>query len=268
MPSRIRGPDVREGGGPSSVEAGTCAAREGHFARLSAEAERACKERSLSPAVRKCRAKFRRYFEQQFYDPTYVDWERDYKWQAHKRWEEVLNRSAFTKLLSEGKFAEDGREGGRRGIPHRTSSSLLRRCQQRDAVKSPPPFQAFAQGLFEIPAPARMTWRRALRSGAPSSANCRDAEPGILTWPRCRTIFGFIAQPKVHFFLKPMVTRRAADELQGSRSNTCPEPNSEAHHSVLTFARSRWRNLRDLRPRDMIDIQSFLWVQGSDEYPD
>jgi len=27
------------------------------------------------------------------------------------------------------------------------------------------------------------------------------------------------------------------------------------------------RDLRDLRPRDMIDIQSFLWVQGSDEYP-
>jgi hypothetical protein len=28
------------------------------------------------------------------------------------------------------------------------------------------------------------------------------------------------------------------------------------------------RDLRDLRPRDLIDIQSFLWVQGSDEYPD
>ena len=28
------------------------------------------------------------------------------------------------------------------------------------------------------------------------------------------------------------------------------------------------RDLRDLRPRDMIDLQSFLWVQGSDEYPD
>ena len=24
----------------------------------------------------------------------------------------------------------------------------------------------------------------------------------------------------------------------------------------------------DMRPRDMIDMQSFLWVQGSDEYPD
>jgi hypothetical protein len=26
------------------------------------------------------------------------------------------------------------------------------------------------------------------------------------------------------------------------------------------------RDQRDLRARDMIDIQSFLWVQGSDEY--
>jgi hypothetical protein len=26
------------------------------------------------------------------------------------------------------------------------------------------------------------------------------------------------------------------------------------------------RDVRDLRPRDMIDLQSFIWVQGSDEY--
>jgi len=26
------------------------------------------------------------------------------------------------------------------------------------------------------------------------------------------------------------------------------------------------KNLRDLRPRDMIDLQSFIWVLGSDEY--
>jgi hypothetical protein len=25
--------------------------------------------------------------------------------------------------------------------------------------------------------------------------------------------------------------------------------------------------VRDLKPRDLIDIQSFIWVQGSDEYP-
>jgi len=32
------------------------------------------------------------------------------------------------------------------------------------------------------------------------------------------------------------------------------------------FAEVVRRDLRDLKPRDMIDIQSFLWVQGSDEY--
>jgi hypothetical protein len=26
------------------------------------------------------------------------------------------------------------------------------------------------------------------------------------------------------------------------------------------------RDLADMRPRDMIDVQSFIWVQGSDEY--
>jgi hypothetical protein len=34
----------------------------------------------------------------------------------------------------------------------------------------------------------------------------------------------------------------------------------------LEFAGLVRRDLRDLRPRDMIDIQSFIWVQGSDEY--
>jgi hypothetical protein len=28
------------------------------------------------------------------------------------------------------------------------------------------------------------------------------------------------------------------------------------------------RDLRDLRARDLIDIKSFLWIQGSDEYLD
>jgi hypothetical protein len=37
---------------------------------------------------------------------------------------------------------------------------------------------------------------------------------------------------------------------------------------LLRLARTVRRNLRELHPRDMIDLQSFLWVQGSDEYPE
>ena len=35
---------------------------------------------------------------------------------------------------------------------------------------------------------------------------------------------------------------------------------------LLAFANRVRDDVRDLKPRDMIDIQSFIWVQGSDEY--
>ena len=38
--------------------------------------------------------------------------------------------------------------------------------------------------------------------------------------------------------------------------------------TVLEFASYVRRCVRDLRPRDTIDLQSFIWVQGSDEYPE
>ncbi len=44
------------------------------------------------------------------------------------------------------------------------------------------------------------------------------------------------------------------------------KPNWDTYSNLLDFAETVRRDLRDLRPRDTIDIQSFLWVQGSDEY--
>ena len=35
---------------------------------------------------------------------------------------------------------------------------------------------------------------------------------------------------------------------------------------MLDFARRIRTDIVDLGPRDMIDIQSFMWVQGSSEY--
>jgi hypothetical protein len=88
----------------------------------------------------------------------------------------------------------------------------------------------------------------------------------VLTWP-VATVFGFIAQPKSHFFLKPNVTRRAF-EAYGLPFAYRSRPNGETYLEVLDRARRVKRDLAPLHPRDMIDIQSFLWVQGSDEYPE
>ncbi len=43
-------------------------------------------------------------------------------------------------------------------------------------------------------------------------------------------------------------------------------PNWQTYQSMLDFAQKVRQDMRDFKPRDMIDIQSFIWVQGSEEY--
>ncbi len=61
------------------------------------------------------------------------------------------------------------------------------------------------------------------------------------------------------------VTRRAALEY-GFDFDYHSRPNWATYQSLLAFAGQVRRDQADLRPRDMIDLQSFIWVQGSDEY--
>jgi hypothetical protein len=66
-------------------------------------------------------------------------------------------------------------------------------------------------------------------------------------------------------FLKPN-TIRAAARAYGRELPYRTRPSWEIYAGLLEFCETVRRDLADLRPRDMIDIQSFLWVQGSDEY--
>ena len=79
------------------------------------------------------------------------------------------------------------------------------------------------------------------------------------------TVFGFLAQPDRHVFLKPVVTKLAARRY-GFPFQYASRPAWPTYASLLAFAATVRRDLRDLRPRDTIDLQSFIWVQGSDEY--
>lgn len=114
------------------------------------------RNRRRSPAER-CRAKFLRFFPEGYRDETFVDWERDYKWQAHLKWEEQLGRPELERLI----------EGG-------------------------------ASYYFPFVYHSRPSWH--------------------------------------------------------------------TYESLLEFAETVRRDTGDLKPRDMIDLQSFIWVQGSDEY--
>jgi hypothetical protein len=86
----------------------------------------------------------------------------------------------------------------------------------------------------------------------------------VLTWPLV-TVFGFIAQPGQHMFMKPN-TMRAAALLYGYELHYRSRPNWQTYNDLLELARRVRSDQRDLGPRDLIDVQSFLWVQGSAEY--
>jgi hypothetical protein len=219
---------------------------------------------SLMPGAMRCRRKFLRFFPGGFQDKTYIDWEREYKWETHERWEEALGRDEFRSLLRRSEFSEVATRAVR--VEQRSRYSMIfsfEKMALRDAVKSDVGARAFAEGLYDFLHGAGDMERRFKRWVETVAALPRK-QTRVLTWPLV-TVFGFIAQPEQHIFLKPTVTRNAAREY-GFDFQYQSRPNWETYSNLLAFAESIRRDQRDLKPRDMIDLQSFIWVQGSDEY--
>jgi hypothetical protein len=212
----------------------------------------------------RARKKFLKAFPGGFRDQTYLDWERDYKWNAHRQWQEVLGQSAFAEFIKEKRFQDVAAAAIR--IESRTNLLFsFEKMALRDAVRSPAGAKAFASALFDFlhgsePMDVRFDrWVEAIEQ-------LPRRQTRVLTWPLV-TVFGFIAQPATHFFLKPTVTREAARRY-GVALPYASRPSGPLYKGLLDFVHHVRSDISDLRPRDMIDMQSFLWVQGSEEYPD
>src|SRR5882757_8535563 len=54
----------------------------------------------------KARRKFQSAFPRGFRDETYLDWERGYKWNAHRRWRDVLSEATFRRMIEARQFLE------------------------------------------------------------------------------------------------------------------------------------------------------------------
>lgn len=213
-------------------------------------------------AAVKCRRKFLRFFPRGFHDPKYVDWERGYKWEAHGKWIAALDKPAFQKLLKARRYSEIAHTA----VTIESRTNLLfsfEKMALRDAVKPPAGAKAFAEGLFEF-LHGRGGDEKRFDAWRDVVAELPRRQTRVLTWPLL-TVFGFLAQPERHIFLKPNVTRAAAKEY-GFDFAYVSRPNWDTYRSLLEFAGQVRRDNRDLKPRDMIDLQSFIWVQGSDEY--
>src|SRR4051812_28758616 len=213
---------------------------------------------------KKCLKKFLYYFRKGYDDPKYMSWERQYKEVAHQQFQNDLNKSAFESLLKDKNFGSIAE----RAVKIESRTNLLfsfEKMALRDAVKSPDSAKTFATGLFDYIYGDKSLKVR-LETFVTEVQKLPRKQTRVLTWPLV-TVFGFIANPKEHIFLKPNVTKQAAIAY-GYDLDYISKPNWDTYFSYLEFAALIKRNIKDLKPKDMIDLQSFIWVLGSDEYPD
>jgi hypothetical protein len=209
-----------------------------------------------------CKRRFREFYPGGFHDEDYVVMERLYKWEAHRSWVASLAPELLASLLESGR----GEEAASTAIRIESKTNLLfsfEKMAVRDAVRTPEGATAFAAGLQDwLHGPGTDTVR--FERWCRTVAELPRRQTRVATWPVV-TVFGFIARPRTHLFLKPTVTRVAA-ERYGFDFDYQPRPRWDTYSSVLDFAKTIRRDLADWRPRDMIDIQSFIWVLGSSEY--
>jgi hypothetical protein len=212
----------------------------------------------------KCRRKFLRFFPKGFRDEDYLETEREYKWESHLRWREALGVDTFKTLLRDGRYDEIAARAIR--VEQQSLYSMIfsfEKMALRDAVKSAAGARAFAEGLFSFLHDDDDMQVR-FQAWVETVGGLPRKQTRVLTWPLV-TVFGFVAQPEQHMFMKPN-TMRAAASAYGFDLDYHSRPNWNTYSRLLELAARVRKDQRDLRPRDMIDVQSFLWVQGSAEY--
>jgi hypothetical protein len=216
------------------------------------------------PAQRRCLRKFLYYFPGGYQGKKYLAWERDYKWNAHLAWIDKLNKQTFKNLLDTGEYLEIAK----RAVTLESKTNLLfsfEKMALRDAVKTTNSAKIFAEGLYSY-IYGNGSLRTKFEQYRDMIASLPVRQTRVLTWP-VLTIFGFIADPSIHIYLKPTVTKRAAEKYKFD-FHYSSKPSWETYSSLLDFAEVVKKNTARYIPRDMIDIQSFIWILGSEEYPD
>lgn len=215
-------------------------------------------------AREKCIRKFYYYFKGGFKDKKYFEWERSYKLEAHNAFKEQLNEENFRELLNKRQYSQIAQTAAR--IESRTNLLFsFEKMAFRDAIKTNTGAKNFAAGLFEY-LYGNNTLQERFEKFADVISSLPRKQTRVFTWP-LMTVFGFIGNPKEHIFLKPRVTQKAAEKYKFDFEYTS-KPDFNTYISLLRFAAQIRKDTKAMSPKDYIDLQSFIWVMGSDEYPD
>ena len=120
----------------------------------------------------------------------------------------MLGEASFSKLLKDGEH----REIAAHAVAIEARTNLLfsfEKMALRDLVRPQAGARAFAQGLYDfLHGPGQPEQR--FTAWCQVVARLPRRQTRVLTWPVV-TVFGFIAEPTAHVFLKPTVTKRSKE---------------------------------------------------------
>lgn len=191
--------------------------------------------------------RFREHFPEGFEDPEYARMERDYKLAAASR-------------LERGATLEDCLEAGREqcdialGVFGTNMLSTFENARARECLKG-------EEGPLFLQGAARFA-NGEIEAGI---AGMRQAlSPyGKVSWPLV-TFLPFLWRPQTNMFLKPEATTAFAARVGdpfGQHYESAPNPETWA--ALDRLAEETLRRIAVLKPKDRIDVQSFIWVVGN-----
>jgi len=193
---------------------------------------------------------FIKLFPEGFYSNDFIKYERTYKIHGHDLMLELLDKLAFAKLLDK----EDYQEICNRAMRVINKLNLIfpnEKMALKDGFKLEKNQQLFAEKLYAL-----LYSEGEMKKCFSEFANCL-VKLGAAKWPIV-SYFQFIRFPEQYMCIKPLVTKNVASIL-GFEINYQSELNWQTYDSVQKLAKYLKGNLDEMKPRDMIDVYTFMW---------
>lgn len=185
--------------------------------------------------------------------------ERSHKEEIRDEVQRQLSRDAMRGMLDEGNFREVcARAMKLTGARANAMIFKNEKMALRDGLVADEAAKKFAEALFGVLHGEGDFDRR-----FSAFANCLE-EIGAAKWT-VATYFLFFSDPTRHMFVKPTITQNAA-EICAYELNYRPELNARTYRCVMDFSTYLHKQISALEPRDMIDVQSFMWCIAPGTY--
>lgn len=202
-------------------------------------------------------AKFRRIFPRGFEDDDYLEGERGYKVAAHERWVSSLGSGQAEALIAAGDF-EELRDRLKRVIQPLNLLASFESSALGDGLKDVEQARPFLEAVVRFSQGPEAGKQVSFEALVDATTALPAPRSPVLRWPIV-TLLPFCADPNLHAFVKPQVTKAAAARV-GFEIHYDSRPNWKTYEAVLELSRFLNRRLKADGARDFIDAQTFIWA--------